>query len=230
MLNFQINAMHYSTFVKPQCMARVACAKHSASRPVVCKCTTVICAKKTGRGPDHGGIFLHSSRSVGTPLHSPRAMQVPFLHSVGFHACTFSVLYGTWHVEHAYAACTYIGIVHCSLVYQCVHSGKVRAWFKVGLEKFHSSRLPGSASFLCAELTSSQRTKPYCPQIEQAQRLWLCICSYMQVLVSHAPPECSCLMLVKPALLSAVFISRGADLKRSAIGRSPSRGQIKEGD
>ena len=28
----------------------------------------------------------------------------------------------------------------------------------------------------------------------------------MQVLVSHAPPDCSCLMLVKPALLSAVIV------------------------
>ena len=57
--------------------------------------------------------------------------------------------------------------VHCSLVYQFEHSGKVRrAWFKFGFENFYSSLLSGSASFLCAALMSPQRTKQYCPQIE----------------------------------------------------------------
>ena len=61
----------------------------------------------------------------------------------------------------------YICIVHCSLVYQFEHSGKVRrAWFKFGFENFYSSLLSGSASFLCAALMSPQRTKQYCPQIE----------------------------------------------------------------
>ena len=63
----------------------------------------------------------------------------------------------------AFAVC----IVHCSLVYQFEHSGKVRrAWFKFGFENFYSSLLSGSASFLCAALMSPQRTKQYCPQIE----------------------------------------------------------------
>ena len=63
----------------------------------------------------------------------------------------------------AFAVC----IVHCSLVYQFEHSGKVRrAWFKFGFKNFYSSLLSGSASFLCAALTSPQRTKQYCPQIE----------------------------------------------------------------
>ena len=63
----------------------------------------------------------------------------------------------------AFAIC----IVHCSLVYQFEHSGKVRlAWFKIGFENFYSSLLSGSASFLCAALMSPQRTKQYCPQIE----------------------------------------------------------------
>ena len=57
--------------------------------------------------------------------------------------------------------------VHCSLVYQFEHSGKVRrAWFKFGFENFYSSLLSGLASFLCAALMSPQRTKQYCPQIE----------------------------------------------------------------
>ena len=57
--------------------------------------------------------------------------------------------------------------MHCSLVYQFEHSGKVRrAWFKFGFENFYSSLLSGSASFLCAALMSPQRTKQYCPQIE----------------------------------------------------------------
>ena len=63
----------------------------------------------------------------------------------------------------AFAVC----IVHCSLVYQFEHSGKVRrAWFKFGFENFYSSLLSGSASFLCAALMSPPRTKQYCPQIE----------------------------------------------------------------
>ena len=63
----------------------------------------------------------------------------------------------------AFAVC----IVHCSLVYQFEHSGKVRrAWFKFGFKNFYSSLLSGSASFLCAALMSPQRTKQYCPQIE----------------------------------------------------------------
>ena len=63
----------------------------------------------------------------------------------------------------AFAVC----IVHCSLVYQFEHSGKVRrAWLKFGFENFYSSLLSGSASFLCAALMSPQRTKQYCPQIE----------------------------------------------------------------
>ena len=67
------------------------------------------------------------------------------------------------YIHSAFAVC----IVHCSLVYQFEHSGKVRrAWFKFGFENFYSSLLSGSASFLCAALMSPQRTKQYCPQIE----------------------------------------------------------------
>ena len=59
-------------------------------------------------------------------------------------------------------------IVHCLLVHQFEHSGKVRrAWVKSGLENFYSSLLSGSASFLCAALMSLQRMKQYWPQIEQ---------------------------------------------------------------
>ena len=57
--------------------------------------------------------------------------------------------------------------MHCSLVYQFEHSGKVRrAWFKFGFENLYSSLLSGSASFLCVVLMSPQRTKQYSVQIE----------------------------------------------------------------
>ena len=58
-------------------------------------------------------------------------------------------------------------IGHGSLVYQFEHSGKVRrAWFQFDFEIFYSSWLSGSGSFLCAALTSPQRMKQYCHQIE----------------------------------------------------------------
>ena len=67
-----------------------------------------------------------------------------------------------------YSIYIYIYIcVHCSLVYQFEHSGKVRrAWFKFGFENFYSSLLSGSASFHCAAMMNPQRMKQYCPQIE----------------------------------------------------------------
>ena len=81
----------------------------------------------------------------------------------------------------AFAVC----IVHCSLVYQFEHSGKVRrAWFKFGFKNFYSSLLSGSASFLCAALMSPQRTKQYCPQIEYIYEIYL----YIYILADHAEP------------------------------------------
>ena len=80
----------------------------------------------------------------------------------------------------AFAVC----IVHCSLVYQFEHSGKVRrAWFKFGFENFYSSLLSGSASFLCAALMSPQRTKQYCPQIEYILYIYNLIFSCATVVV-----------------------------------------------